>query len=287
MRYIDKTKKTSQGHAITESFLRTMYNRYRNSAEGFCPERVDLYKQFGKEIDDEHGGRTFRLRMADEVLIPEQEGRCCYCLRRLDKCLKPNMEHVVPNHPKDDEEWREYMGRTPIVRDNCCRSDEWLQNPETCVPNPHSIAYENLVMSCDGDLLNSGNRPVSCNLRRRHNDMLPLVLMGNISQILLYRTDGTAFWKDENDQLGEVSISHLGLNTFMLRLVRRVWFVVNDNNLILDGTTNREEFINTIFGLMSQDGLSEEEKHAVFNFKLENMWQLLLQFDAFRTISHV
>jgi len=286
MRYIDKTKYAIQGHAITEGYLQTMYTRYSQMDEGFHPEKVDLYKQFGKEIDDTHCGKIFRNRMLDEVLRPEQEDCCCYCLRKLDGCLKPNIEHVVPNHLRSDDEWKRYIQRTPFVREMCCKSEEWLNNPKPCPPYPHSVAYENLLASCDGDVLNSGNRSVSCNLKRRHNEVLPLALMENIAECLLYQSDGTAFWYDKNDGLGEASIKLLRLNDSLLCLIRRIWFVVNDNALTLNAETDKDSFINAIYGLMSLTGLSESQKRTVFSFKTDKMWNLLLQFDAFQFVQH-
>lgn len=281
MKFIDKSKYAIQGHAITDEYLHTVYTRMG----GKYPQ--DLYKQFGKEIDDAHGNVFFRARMMKEVLIPEQAGRCCYCMRKLDGCLRPNVEHVVPNHPKDDAEWDTYFKRTPFVNVHCCRSDKWLSSPSPCPPYPHSVAYENLLASCDGDLLNTGNKAATCNLKRAHREVLPLALMQDVDQRLVYHSNGWVSWYDENDLLGAASISRLRLNDELLRLIRKIWFFASDNGVDLSKITNIDDFLNHLFGLWLKEGITESEKRNLFSLKDRNRWMLLLQFDAFATIPHV
>ena len=104
MRHIDKKLHKRQGEQIVSEFLARFYQRYNCYPD-------DMYAAFSKEYDDSHNHAIFRKRLIDEVLIPEQDGLCCYCLRRLSGCIKPNVEHIMPNHAADKNELDLYRKR--------------------------------------------------------------------------------------------------------------------------------------------------------------------------------
>lgn len=75
MKYIDKSLDKQKGEQIVTEFLDCFYKR-----TGTYPD--DMYNAFSTEIDDAHGHVKFRQRLIDEILNPEQDGRCCYCMRK-------------------------------------------------------------------------------------------------------------------------------------------------------------------------------------------------------------
>lgn len=79
MKYIDKSLRKQQGEQIVTEFLNCFYNKTKAYPN-------DMYKAFCSEIDDAHSHVKFRQRLIDEVLMSEQGGLCCYCMRRLSEC---------------------------------------------------------------------------------------------------------------------------------------------------------------------------------------------------------
>lgn len=279
MRHIDKKLHKRQGEQIVSEFLARFYQRYNCYPD-------DMYAAFSKEYDDSHNHAIFRKRLIDEVLIPEQDGLCCYCLRRLSGCIKPNVEHIMPNHAADKNELDLYRKR-PTELNGLPHSDDFKStasgfNP----PHPHSIAYQNLVVSCDGLLFEESKKPVCCNLKRRHSFVPPFILYPDIQETFQYWPDGTAEWIQDPEppesQTNAVRI--LKLNQFILKMVRRIWFFCTDNGLNPHGG-NRDEIINTMFGFL--DAGEANEANMLMNFKKDKYWNLLLQYDAFATIRHV
>ena len=50
-------------------------------------------------------GYNNRQRLIDEVLLPEQQHRCCYCMRHIvDRNDDASIEHIVPQHAATNAE---------------------------------------------------------------------------------------------------------------------------------------------------------------------------------------
>ena len=246
-----------------------------------------MYKTFGQEIDDVHGHVKFIKRLKDEVLNPEQDGRCCYCMKRLSTCLMPNVEHIMPNHAKDKKELDEYRTK-PTALDGLPHSSDFKSMaPVVYPPHPHPIAYQNLVLSCDGDLFNEKSKPVCCNLKRKHAFLPPFVLYQNITQTFKYMKDGTAEWTDDPEppESRKNVVKILGLNRSVLKMVRRIWFFCQDNAIDLN-ITPRDIVVNTMMGYLASPSISEREVNMLLNFKKDKYWELLFDYDAFATIKH-
>ncbi len=221
MKFIDKSLKKDEGEAIVTEFLNCFYKR-----KGAFPN--DVYNAFSSEIDDNHGHAKFRQRLVDEVLLPEQDGLCCYCLRRLEGCRTMTVEHIMPNHANDKAELDKYRIR-PTVLDSLPHTNDFkVQIPNTTPPHPHSVAYQNLVVSCDGDLFNEKTKPVCCNLKRKHVFIHPFILYSNINNSLIYTLNGTAEWIDDPEppESKKNTLRILGLNISVLKMIRRICFFV-------------------------------------------------------------
>lgn len=280
MKYIDKALGKQQGEAVVTEFLNCFYRR-----KGTYPQ--DFYKAFSEEIDDAHGHVKFHQRLKNEVLMPEQEGRCCYCMRNLQKSGKATVEHIMPNHAADKKELDEYRSR-PTELDGLPHPDDFKSmNPVVYPPHPHSIAYQNLVLSCDGDIFKENSRPVCCNLKRRHTFLHPFILYHDIEEKFFYTEDGMAEWTDDPEppESKGNAMRILGLNIPVLRMIRRIWFFCNDNNLhpVRDG---KETILNTMIGYLASSNLTEEEINMLLNFKKDKYWNLLLEYDVFAGIRH-
>lgn len=277
MKYIDKKLHKAEGEQIVSEFLQCVHQRL-----GAYPE--ELYKNFGQEIDDAHGHVIFRARLQNEVLEPEQEGVCCYCLRKLDNCNHRTIEHLIRNHAESQEEMDSYRIR-PTELDGLVWSRVFTSDKNPIYPPyPHSVAYQNLVVSCDGDLFNENSNPVSCNLKRGKTFVPPFVLYEDIADRFVYYPDGTADWLDDSGRKSVVSI--LGLNKPVLKMIRRIWFYIASHRINI-AITSKEDLVNEIYGNLVGPDFSESETKMLFNFKVEKYWNLFLQYEAFALINPV
>lgn len=275
MEHIDKSLKKQQGERIVTEFL----NRFHDRTGGY-PD--DMYSAFSKEIDDAHNHVRFRQRLVDEVLMAEQNEHCCYCMRNLPKCGKVTIEHIMPNHAANKAELDEYRTKATEL-DGLPHSDDFKSlEPIAYPPHPHSIAYQNLVLSCDGDFFKEKTKSVCCNLKRKHAFLPPFVLYPNIKQTFVYTIDGMAEWTEDPEppESEKNAMRVLGLNNFVLRMIRRIWFFCNDNHLD-PRRDKKEDIVNTMF-----PETTEEEVNMLLNFKKDKYWNLLLEYDAFAAISH-
>lgn len=281
MKFIDKKLKKQEGEQIVSEFLDCFHER-----TGAYPN--DMFNAFNTEIDDAHNHVKFRKRLVDSVLMPEQNGLCCYCMRKLSECQKVTIEHVMPNHAKDKAELDEYRTRKTEL-DGLPHPDEFrLQSPIVYPPHPHPIAYQNMILSCDGDLFKENSaRPVCCNHKRGHRFLPPFVLYNDIVQKFEYTVDGMAEWTDDPEppESKKNAMRLLGLNNYVLRMVRRIWFFCIDHSLDprVDG---KDVIINTMLGYWASQSITEQEINMLLNFKKDKYWTLLLEYDAFAAIHH-
>lgn len=281
MKFIDKTKHKDEGEAIVFQFLTRFHER-----TGAYP--TDLYNAFGKEIDDGHGHTIFRKRLLNEVLIPEQRGLCCYCLRNLDECSQVTIEHIMRNHAADKYELDKYRRIKSTELDPLPHSNDFLSlNPKTFPPHPHSIAYQNLVVSCDGNLLKENTKPVCCNLKRKNRFIPPLPLFNDIESTFVYYQDGLAEWTEDPKppESQENAVRILGLNNTVLKMARRIWFFCKDNSMDPNVLT-RNEIINSMMGSFDPAAVTKRETDMLLNFKTDKYWNLFLEYRAFRNVKH-
>lgn len=280
MKFIDKTLKRQEGEQIITEFLDCFHHR-----TGAYPH--DMYNALCAEIDDAHNHIKFRTRL-ESVLMTEQNGLCCYCLRKLSECRKVTIEHIMPNHAKDKAELDEYRTKKTEL-DGLPHTDDFkAQSPIVYPPHPHSIAYQNMVLSCDGDLFKEHNtKSVCCNLKRAHRLLPPFVLYNDIEQRFNYTVDGMAEWTDDPEppESRNNAMRILGLNNYVLRMVRRIWFFCIDHNLN-PHTDRKDDVINTMMGYLASQSITENEINMLLNFKKDKYWKLLLEYDAFATIPH-
>ena len=71
-------------------------------------------------------GDNNRQRLMEEVLLPEQNHRCCYCMRRIDDRMDDaSIEHIVPQHTTTNEEMSHYFTARSggLNSGNVCHTD--------------------------------------------------------------------------------------------------------------------------------------------------------------------
>lgn len=280
MRYIDKSLNRQKGERIVTEFLDCFHKR-----TGTFPD--DMYKAFSKEIDDAHDHKIFRQRLVTDVLYPEQDGLCCYCMRKLSDCCRITVEHIMPNHAFDKTELDMYRKKATALDGLPHPTDFKAVDTIVYPPHPHSIAYQNLLLSCDGDFFRENTKPRCCNLKRKHTFLPPLVLYKDIEDTFVYMVDGTAEWKEDTElpSSRNNAVRILGLNDNVLKMIRRIWFFCNDNGLD-PHISKKEDIINTMMGYVASPDMSEGEIVMLLNFKKDKYWNLLLEYEVFAAIKH-
>lgn len=246
-------------------------NKFR---EPFHSSGVKLNQDILESHWNNTDGTYFSLRYGDfdkkklqKLLCEEQDGLCCYCMRRLyTDTSKKNItiEHVIPNKITSDQ----WDSQKAMYEKNV----EWLHGPYITViptdtsidktikfgmpPFPHFIAYYNLVASCDGKVLtdNDTQKPQHCcNSNRGNSYVEPLFFKSDVSEQIAYDHKGRIIC-DESLIPYFAQKNGLNLSCNFLVKVRHFWnFVANSDYTpddvikAIDDDDLRQEIIDIIF----------------------------------------
>ena len=257
MEFIDKTKSAREAEDIINSFLKSFIDEEANYPE-------DLYDAFCR--DRNTNGKKYR-ELLTNILKLEQKNRCCYCMQRL---VGETVEHIIPNKINTKIEFENYLcPNTVLNKYKLYFTKEFLCNRETNFPPyPHTIAYQNLTLSCC-----SNNH---CNNFRGDKTIKPLIFYSTISEDIEYKFNGFVVWKNETEDLP--TLVKLGLNDDSLMMIRRIWLFANNENvnlLYLD-KNKRHEFI-----LRLLPEVEKNEEDILLKFKNDKQWELLKRYDYF------
>ena len=231
-------------------------------------------KEFGYNYPIDFYGNFDRKSELREILIDEQGERCCYCMRKLEKSSKTTLEHLIINNIKTKVDFDNYLTKQTILNDNVCYASDFIRDQIIKYPPyPHTIAYHNLVASCNGKLV--GNIVECCNNKRGDKFIEPIVLFPNIREKIIYKKNGFAKFPEDisGDDLATMGI--LGLNSNMLRWIRILLIYIKENGLDLNG--KREKIV-----IGALEYVSEDDYESFFNFKNnDEYWNLLKEYDYF------
>ena len=214
MRWINKRNKKNRkkGHAIVNRFLRNGWN-----------------KDFGKYVngfycDLQREGKIVRL------LLREQEGLCCYCMRHISYKNHTTLEHVLPRKTagNDYSSIIYYLNSARFMKRYVRWSEEPPKKHVHVPPYPHYCAYENLVASCDGSIVDV-NKPEECYPGKLHNScnnfresdrIVPIFYDFHAKDLICYEPDGELTYDED---LYEETIKAVNLEYPTLKLMRKAW----------------------------------------------------------------
>lgn len=270
-----------EAHTLINGFLQRHFARH-----GIY--REDLYKYLG--ADYVPGFPKTRNALLN-ILSDEQEGRCCYCMRQIND-LGPGektIEHVIVNHPENQADYEQYLNHNSFLDDApiqstadfVSRQNAAPQNPPTSYP--HSVAYENLLMSCAGHIDLSSRSSLTCNNKRCHRFIMPLPLMANTGNDVKYRKDGSVYWVYET-QTENTTVNILGLNHIILRTIRRIWHKISEAGQNADSCDRKKITLEAL-----DDAIADGEDDAVLKWLFlfasnDNYWNMLKQFSYFNNL---
>ncbi len=291
MEFIDKTQTSNIKHAyqLLDGFLKR------------CSQGVnwpsDLYDAMKSDKNPSVPNANTTYNELRKILLKENQLRCCYCMREI-KEFDTTLEHIIPNKVADQtkyDEYEQYYSQSDwqkmIFAKDFLKSPKWPYRSY-----PHTIAYENLIPSCNGKFArintplnsHSGNSRVSksCNNKRGNDFVIPFVINNQMVSEFEYKKDGRIVWTVNKAITGQKridllkerkeTIDRLGLNCDELVAIRRIWFFLANNGLDLQKDKDR-----TIFFLSEDNKLTPQEKEMLNNFWQDNYWSLLEEYRYF------
>ena len=155
MECIDKHFQESAGETIISDFLSNLYHTAGTYDVGFGLYDV-LRNRYPMHFHD--------LR---NLLEKEQCGRCCYCMRRLAKA-NHSVEHLIEKTFRSTDRWEDYMIPATVLGQKTCLERDFVSAniPTGYLKFPHSVAYQNMVLSCKGWMPDATIEAKTCNLKR-------------------------------------------------------------------------------------------------------------------------
>lgn len=266
---------------------------YRN--KGLRINRQILKAQWNGTAYFNLGYETVDKTDLTELLMEEQDGFCCYCMRRLHPGKEGNhrknitLEHVIP-HRISQEEWehdkaryRKYAQLSDKNITVCPKGElDDVKAKFGMPPFPHFLAYDNLVASCDGQTLDESGNEVShhcCNHIRENHYIEPLYFHAHISEEIKY--DGRGHIQCDEEYVPYLK-EKTGVNIMsrFLNKVRLFWKQVTDSEYtaeqIHEAENNKDLRLNIIDDIFTYD-----PNGNWFFLKEQNPWCIYSDYDWF------
>jgi hypothetical protein len=262
MEYIDKNISREWAQTLIKDFLKR-----RLDEDGKYPE--DLYGAF---MGDPSCKDLFVARLLDD-----NNHRCCYCMRDIQGT---SLEHMIPRAVKTKSGYEKYFEKeSQLDADNMMLAQEFLDKSKDVPPFPHTLAYENLIPSCIGNLPSKSAK--CCNNYRKDQFVYPLVFRPEIHEEVKYYNNGNITWPEDPEETIP-TLTKLGLDCLELKMIRRIWYYLSKNGLGCE-EANRDK---TIYDLLIEIGepTNSEERNMqqmLRNFKKPEYWKLLEKYTYF------
>lgn len=293
MEYIDKhqPKNTEAAHAVLDDFLSRCH-------QGGFSAGDDLYEMMKSDRDPNVAGAETTYNILRRQLLQESQNRCCYCQRTIDE-KNTTLEHVIPNKTASQQDYDEYR---PFFQqqhwDRMEFAKTFLQHGRWPYgAYPHTVAYENLIPSCNGKFVRKTNcgehagdnrESKCCNNKRGENFAVPFVFDKTMVAEFKYSSDGYVRWPVDKKVTGDErkrllkrhkdTIDSLSLNCEELVAIRRIWFFLSS----LHKDCDSKEKDRTVFYLTMDTNLAGNEVAMLENFYQDNYWSLLQEYTYFK-----
>lgn len=303
MLYIDKSKHREEGLQITKDYLQTCClgtdGRYHNI-------RYDNRDSGTNQTFCGYNHRVFRKRLIN-VLLENQHNLCCYCLRKLktnqreeDSDKVVTLEHIIPRSytRANNQELSYYQNVPELSLTEVVVTDEYesLNYNQGGTAQPHKVAYNNLVASCNGTFPyvrneNEGKSKLCCNEFRQNKKAYPIYFIENIHQYIDYQSDGNVYGvcNSDDDLINKIEdvIKNTNLYCDSLKQIRRLWFILShipkEEIYSCHTESQRDDlFSRELYKTEYFDMESTSELHN--KFLKDDYWNTFMLYDVFYEI---
>lgn len=299
MRYIDKSHNRAYGMANTSAFLddncREADGRYAGIRYGkgepgskphFCMAKNGSYR-----------------KTLTRLLLDEQNSLCCYCLRKLKinqnedySDSKITLEHIIPRSYTSTDDVAYYRTAPGLSADEVELTDVYESagyNQKSGI-HPHKVAYNNLVVSCNGtfpDVRNekAGKQKICCNEFRKDKEAFPIYFYPDVAGFVDYLVDGDVQAVTGTPQYKHVAtlICNTNLQCDSLKDIRYLWYILRmeEWKTIFEcnaSSDNRYYLLSKIL----YDGIIDIERANVLccKFSKDENWKTFMLYSAFYDI---
>lgn len=270
MRYINKELPVfkDKGEAIVYRFLAEAY-------VGGCHYEGLDYANFRKP--------EYRKDF-ESLLREEQYNLCCYCMRNVSNSAI-TLEHIIPR-ACNEKNYEYYRTNFQVLHDHVILHDTFktvpLKPQAEMTHYPHSVAYANLVVSCNGISEENSRECCMCNGPRGNDKIVPLMLLPDCLERVGYIKNGRMYSIKEDKEIAD-TITRLNLNYERLVEIRKIWYLIGKYECWgklwkADSKIVRALIFCQLFEVESPSELPEKiSKYPNNNF----YWELLLQYKWF------
>lgn len=270
MLYIDKDKDERKGNAITDDYLNqecltvdpiTQQARYQN---------IDYAGSFSSG-----GYRKRMLRLGSQ----SQQKYCCYCLRKMGREDAANLEHIIPQSATETAPYETYNGlsheKTILTSQYISKANQ--QRP----PYPHTVAWHNLVVSCNGCFpAGTSGSSQCCNHARSSKLAPPVYYLKDIEAHVNYMKDGSIRAIDKDVQY---TIEAARLNCQPLKEIRKLWFLLrkHDYKDIVLGNHDTQHRYRILLSAFEFTAHATEELRIVKKYQKPEYWKVFMKYHLF------
>lgn len=277
MRYIDKTAGYTEGNRITDEYLE---NECKTSDPVTGCVRYINIDYAGSFTNRGYKNRLLKLGM------DMQQKYCCYCLRKIENSKQATLEHIIPQKLTTTNGYDTYseLSAHEIVLTDDFRSAPNQNRP----PYPHTVAWNNLVVSCNGHFPLDNNVTSHCCNNARSSDFAPPVYyLPDIEARIIYMQDGTML-----AQIGELydnvqdTIRAAKLNHQSLKEIRRLWYLLRNlpYKEIVKCLHDRNLRMKTLISVFNMD--NKKDVDFIFKYHRNEYWEVFMKYHLFYTIFH-
>lgn len=284
MIYIDKQQNLADGEGYSRDYIEESFDETSNT---FLPslQSEEAFNRFRNQQYNSHSSHAD----ADlkSLLLREQGGRCCYCMRRITADVKDsNIEHLVPKKSQTTE-YPYYANYSELLNYHVCHSETFesrnYASKQAAVRTrklPHMVAYENLVASC----MDTHH----CNSARGNEKIPPLPVVSSIESKYFYSPAGMVVTEDQDAEFDRAT-GVLKLNYDTLILIRLLWKKVALSTytpaqiVAISDISDKHLFLCTVFGKTSFTDLPARWQNfaPIGDNGSTYYWDLFVKYDWF------
>lgn len=128
------------------------------------------------------------------LLIDEQNGLCCYCMKNLEKNDSSSIEHLYPQNPQIHNVFSNYH---LTCQETGTFNYSIRQVPTIGLENlPHDISYYNLLACCK-----------ICNNTRDTKEIRPFIFISDIKTKFSYNDEGNIYSSEYEDEIIKIGLA--------------------------------------------------------------------------------